>query len=120
MKYMALIYADERAVATANEQQKRELFAGFMKFTEDVKKAGQYQTGAPLEASSTATTIRVSGGKTVATDGPYAESKEQLAGYYILDCADLDQAMDLASRICRLYHHPDVAVEVRPVRQMPG
>ena len=120
MKYMALIYQDEKAAANLTQDQQQALFGGFMKFTEDVKAGGQYKTGAPLQRASTGTTIRVSEGKTIATDGPYAETKEQLAGYYIFECKDLKEAAGLAARICSLYPHPGVAVEVRPVWDMPG
>lgn len=119
MKYMALIYEDEKAMAALSPQEQQAMFGRYMKFTEEVTKAGQYRTGDPLEPTSTATTVRVAGGKTMTTDGPYAETKEQLGGFYIFDCKNLDEAVELAGRICRLHNHPGVAVEVRPVMAIP-
>jgi hypothetical protein len=120
MKYMAMIYHDEKAAATATPEQLQALFGNFMKFTAEVTASGQYQAGAPLQPSTTGTTVRVAQGKAVTTDGPFAETKEQLAGYYIFDCKDLDEAIELGGRICKLYTYPGSAVEIRPVRQMPS
>ena len=118
MKYMALIYHDEKAATTATKEQLEALFGNFMKFTADVTAAGQYNAGAPLQPSSTGTTVRATSDKVLTTDGPFAETKEQLAGYYIFDCKDLDEAIELGGRICKCYTYPGAAVEVRPVRQM--
>ncbi len=120
MKYMALIYHDEKAGAKATPEQMQALFGNFMKFTSDVAATGQYKAGAPLEPASTGTTVRAAQDKILTTDGPFAETKEQLAGYYIFECKDLDEAIELGGRICKCYTYPGAAVEVRPVRQMPG
>ncbi len=87
-----------------------------MKFTGDIKSTGQYQTGAPLQPTSTATSVRVRDGKRVVTDGPFAETREQLGGFYLVDAKDLDEAIALASRI------PSArmgTIEVRPVLEIP-
>ena len=85
---------------------------GYGAFTQEVKEKGLMVAGDPLEKSTTATTVRVRGGSTETTDGPYAETKEQLGGYYILDCKDLDEAIECAAKI------PSAAfgsIEIRPI-----
>jgi hypothetical protein len=108
MKYMLLIYSDE-----ANASENMDLTPWFA-YTQEAIKAGVYKAGAGLMPTSMATTVRVRGGRSLATDGPFAETKEQLGGYYILDCRDLDDAIAWASRI------PSVgsgSVEIRPVME---
>jgi hypothetical protein len=108
MKYALLIYGDESGEAPAEDQVMSEYFA----FTESVQKSGHMQAGEALEPVATAKTVRVRGGQTEATDGPFAETKEQLGGFYIVDCADLDEAIGIAARI------PGAkwgAIEVRPI-----
>ena len=86
-----------------------------MSFTQDIVKAGKFKAGDPLEPTSAATTVRVRNGKTLATDGPFAETKEQLGGYYLVEAKDLDEAVAIAARI------PDArigSIEVRPVRKI--
>ena len=85
-----------------------------MKFTEDVQKKNLMLGSNALQPVATATTVRVRGGKTETTDGPFAETKEQLGGYYLLDCKDLDQAIEYAARIPSAKNG---SVEVRPVMQ---
>ena len=108
MKYMLLIYEDER-----NSGENEDLGPWFA-YTQEAIKAGVYKAGAGLMPTSMATTVRVRAGKSMTTDGPFAETKEQLGGYYVLDCRDLDDAIAWASRI------PSVgrgSVEVRPVME---
>jgi hypothetical protein len=107
MNYALLIYEDESNHAGGEED-----LSPWMKYTEDTKKAGVYKGGAGLMPTAMATTVRVRGGKPLTTDGPFAETKEQLGGLYILDCKDLDEAIAWASRI------PSVgrgSVEIRPI-----
>ena len=78
---------------------------------------GWMEAGAPLEPTTTATTVRAKDGKVVTTDGPFAETKEQLGGYYIVDCADLDQAIEAAGRCPGAKYG---TMEVRPIRELPG
>jgi hypothetical protein len=120
MKYMAMIFEDEKAAANATQQQQEALFGGYMKFTAEVKASGHYLFGEPLQPTNTATTVRLSPArKAVTTDGPYAETKEQLGGFYIFECKDLDEAIQLASRICAIHTYSPATVEVRPVMPFP-
>ena len=111
MKYICLIYADEQVQAEQGEA----LFHEYNAFTESVIQAGKLVAGDPLESSGTATVVRVRDGATLTTDGPFAETKEQIGGYYILDCEDLDDAVEWAAKI------PSAktgGVEVRPLLKM--
>ncbi len=116
MQYMLLIYDDEKAAWKANEQQRGAMFQQYGQFTEGIRKSGAFVAGAPLQASTTATTVRGKNGKAVTTDGPFAETKEQLGGYYLVEAKNLDEALAIAGRI------PSVgaggAVEVRPIMDM--
>ena len=109
MKYMFMIYADEKAVAD------RAQMAAYGAYTEAMSMAGIIRGGDRLEASSTATTVRVAGGKSQVLNGPYAETKEQLAGYYLVEVADLDAALTWAARCPGASHG---AIEVRPLGAM--
>ena len=117
MKYMCLIYENEALAANQTEEERNAVFGGYMAFNEVVNAAGAMVAGDPLLETNTATTVRVRNGKTTTTDGPFAETKEQLGGYYILDCKDLDQALEFAAQI------PGAAngcVEVRPLMEVGG
>ena len=116
MEYMLLIYDDEKAVAKLSEKERGAIFQGYMAFTEDVRKSGAMKSGAPLQGSGTATTLSGRNGKTVTTDGPFAETKEQLAGYYVVEAKNLDEALAIAAKIPSLT--VGGSVEVRPVLQM--
>lgn len=116
MQYMFLLYYDESQLPAPGSAAQAELYQAYGAFTEGVNKAGAFKAGDPLQSSSTATVVRAPGkGGTVTTDGPFAESKEQLGGYYILECADLDEAVEWAAKIPAAWHG---SVEVRPVAQM--
>ncbi len=111
MKYMLLINTDP----DARDVDVDVISKDYMAFTETILKSGEMVAGDPLEGIDTATTVRVRDGHTTTTDGPFAETKETLAGYYIVDVADLDRALELAAQI------PDArygSIEVRPVRPM--
>jgi hypothetical protein len=86
----------------------------------ETERRGIFRGAEPLEPTATATTVRVRNGKAVMTDGPFAETKEQLAGYYILDCADLDEALEWAAKIPTACGGGEGCVEVRPLRPMPA
>ncbi|WP_031500849.1 YciI family protein [Bryobacter aggregatus] len=120
MKYMLLIYEDQAAYATSSEEQQHALFASYMKFTEELRASGRLVAGDALQPSMTATTVRVENSKRVSTDGPYAETKEQLAGYYIVQVKDIEEATAIADEICRLHTWNRVALEVRPVMEIGG
>ncbi len=112
MKYMCLIYGEEAKHPQAGTPEMNQLMQGYMAFTQVIREKNMMVAGDPLQPTATATTVRVRGGKTETTDGPFAETKEQLGGYYILDCKDLDEAIAYAARI------PTAAfgsVEVRPI-----
>ena len=114
MKYMLLIYTDP-AAWSGDPAQAEKMHAEYMTFTQDIINSGELVSGDALQGTETATTLRVRGNKTTTTDGPFAETKEHLGGFYIVDVKDLDRALELASRI------PDAAsggVEVRPVADM--
>ena len=117
-QYMLLIYEDPTASPAPNSPEAQQEFAEYGTFTEDVNKQGLFVSGAPLQPTDTATTVRVNGsGEAVLSDGPYVETKEWLAGYYLLECPDLDTATQQAARIPAARHG---AIEVRPVMEIPG
>jgi len=113
MQYMLLIYGSEANKLSPAEQG--QLMNEYMSFTQDIVKAGKFKAGDPLEPTSTATTVQVRNGKTVTTDGPFAETKEQLGGYYMVEAKDLDEAVSIAARIPTAKFG---SIEVRPVRKM--
>ena len=99
MKYMLLIYGDETAMAKLNEAARAALFRDYGQFSEGIRKSGNFLAGAPLRPTPTATTVRVREGKRLVTDGPFAETREQLGGYYLVEAKDLDEAIAIAARI---------------------
>ncbi len=112
MRYLLLIHDDESIFPRVSPQDMEKMMAEYYKFTEDLKASGAYQDSARLRPVATATTVRVRNGKALTTDGPFAETKEQLGGYYLIDVKDLDEAIRWASKI------PSAklgCVEVRPV-----
>ena len=117
MRYIFLIYENESLAAERSEEEGKAIFAGHMAFAESVRNAGVFLAGDPLLETNTATTVRIREGKTSNVDGPFAETKEQLGGYYILECKDLDQALGYASQIPTAGHG---SVEVRPIMEFDG
>jgi hypothetical protein len=116
-QYMLLIYDDPSSSPAPDSAQGQQEFQEYGTFTQDIQEKGLMVTGAPLQSVDTATTVRVrNGGEAVLSDGPFADTKEWLAGYYILDCADLDTATAQAARIPAARHG---AIEVRPIMDMP-
>jgi hypothetical protein len=115
MKYLCLIYAEESAMGKMTKEEGAAMMADYGTYTQDIQKSGHYVGGNPLQPTSTATTVRVRNGKVSTTDGPYAETKEQLGGYYLVEAKDLNDAIQVASRIpgARIG-----AIEVRPIRPM--
>jgi hypothetical protein len=112
MQYMILIYEDEKQFASLSEAEMNKVFADYMQYSKDLAAAGCLRGGAALQPIATATTVRVRGGKTATTDGPFAETKEQLGGYYIIDVANLDDAIKWAAKCPGA---PTGSIEVRPV-----
>ncbi|MEZ4414948.1 MAG: YciI family protein [Gemmatimonadota bacterium] len=110
MKYMLLLYEDE--ANWDGVEMTPEVMEPWMKYSQRVQEAGVYISGAGLQPTTAATTVRVRGGKVLTTDGPFAETKEQLGGYYLLECSDLDEALRWAAEIPIA---PVGSVEVRPL-----
>jgi hypothetical protein len=118
MRYMLLIYGDEAAGAKRSAQERSAIFQQYGEFTEGIQRSGAFLAGDPLQPTSAATTVRSKNGKAVPTDGPFAETKEQLGGYYIVEAANLDEALSIASRCPAV--RAGGAVEVRPIMEMGG
>ena len=115
MRYALLIYASEQDWASQSEEQAQAQFQDYMSFTKDIVDRGIYQSGEALQPTATATTVRVREGETLSTDGPFAETKEQLGGFYVVEAKDLDEAIEIAAKI------PDGrggSIEVRPIMEM--
>ena len=115
MKYMLLIYTSERQWAAMSPSEHQATMGEYRTFTESIRASGNMVGGDRLDTVGTATTVRVRESKTLTTDGPYAETKEQLAGYYIVEAKDIDDAIGIAARIPGAKYG---AVEVRPVPPM--
>ena len=112
MKYLCLIYDDEQKMAGMSQADGDAMMRDYFAFTEDIKKSGHYQAGEALKPVHTATSVRVRNGKLSTTDGPFAETKEQLGGFYLIDAKDLNDAIQIAGKI------PSArtgTIEVRPV-----
>jgi hypothetical protein len=112
MKYMLLIHDDEQAFQRLNESERQAIYGEYRKFSEEIVASGNYIGGSELQPTSSATTVRVRNGKRLVTDGPFAETREQLGGYYLVEAKDLDEAIALAGRI------PSAktgTIEVRPL-----
>jgi hypothetical protein len=118
MRYMLLVYTQENNNATPEEMAR--VFNGHLAVQEETKRRGIFRAAEPLQTTASATTVRMQGGKVLVTDGPFAETKEQLAGYYILDCADLDEALEWAAKIPSGCGGATGCIEVRPLRQVAG
>jgi len=116
MKYLLLIYESETAGNGLSEAEQGKIYQEYMDYTSRIRKNGNYIAGEALQPVSTATTVRVKNGKTLTTDGPFAETREQLGGFYMVEAKDLDEAIALAAGI------PAVrtgSIEVRPIMPTP-
>jgi hypothetical protein len=116
MRYMLLIYGDEQARVKMSEHERGAIFKQYVAFTETIQNSGAFQAGDPLQPTSTASTVRMKNGKTITTDGPFAETKEQLGGYYIVEAKNLDEALSIAGRVPAV--QMGGSVEVRPIMEM--
>jgi hypothetical protein len=112
VQYMALIYADEERWGALSDDERQELYGRYRTLSEDAQRAGVMVGGDELGPTRAATTVRVRGDETLVTDGPYAELKEALGGYFLFECDTLDEVLEWAARIPSAEHG---AVEVRPV-----
>src|SRR5574341_53062 len=114
MKYMLLVYMDEQAMT---DEEREHCYVESAQLTQDLHAQGHYLGAGPLHSVSTATSVRVRAGKRVVTDGPFAETREQLGGYYVIEAADLDEAIRIAERVPPVRYG---TVEIRPVIEIPG
>ncbi len=114
MKYMLLIYGDEQALS---EVEREDCYAESTQLARDIHSSGQYLAANPLQPTAMATSVRMRDGKRFVTDGPFAETREQLGGYFLVDAKNLDEAIAIAARIPMARQG---TVEVRPVMEIPG
>jgi hypothetical protein len=114
MKYMLLVYLDEQVLTEAEREQ---CYVKSAQLTQELNLSGHYVDASPLHPVVTATSIRVRDGKRLVTDGPFAETREQLGGYYVIEANDLDEAIGIAERIPPAQFG---TVEIRPVMQIDG
>jgi hypothetical protein len=112
MKYLCLIYENEKSFESISPAEGEAIMNEYFTFTEDIRKNGKYVAGEALQPTQTATTVRVRNGKVSTTDGPFAETKEQLGGFYMIEAKDLNDAIQVASRIPGARYG---SIEVRPV-----
>ena len=115
MKYMLLIYNNEQEWDGLTESQRQGIYGEFRQFRDQIAKTGQYVSGSQLQPVSSATTVKVRQGKHLLTDGPFAETREQLGGYYLVQAKDLDEAVEIAGRIPGARFG---TIEVRPLVEM--
>ena len=117
MKYLCLIYSDENKMAALPESERKAMMSEYLAFTDSIKRSGHLVAGERLQRTPTAVTLRSRNGKMSTTDGPFAETKEQLGGFYLIEARDLNDAIQVASRI------PGTrvgSIEVRPVWELNG
>ena len=114
MKYLCLIYDEEKKWASVSKAEGQAIMGEYMAFSEDIRKSGHMLGGDPLQPVATATTLWIRNGKLSTTDGPFAETKEQLGGFYLIEARDMNEAIQIAARI------PSArtgSIEVRPIQQ---
>ena len=114
MKYMLLVYLNEQAMS---ETEREHCYVESAQLTQELNSTGHYRDASPLHPISTATSVRIREGKRLVTDGPFAETREQLGGYYLVEARDLDEAIGIAERIPPARFG---TVEIRPVLEIPG
>jgi hypothetical protein len=115
MRYALLIYTTEPTEAPPEEAMKEEM-AAYDAFTREVRERGAYKGGEALQGTQSATTVQVRDGRTITTDGPFAETKEALGGFYLVEAADLDQAIKISAMIPAAKHG---SIEIRPIWELP-
>jgi hypothetical protein len=118
MRYMFLVYSTEAAEAAATPEAMQQVARLHQSVMTSARDRGVFLAADPLKPTSTATTVRTKDGTAITIDGPFAETKEQLAGYYILDCNDLDEAIEWARQIPSACFGGDGCIEIRPIREM--
>src|SRR5215212_5979618 len=115
MKYLCLIYDDEKKLAAMPKSESDAFMGEYFAFTEGIRKSGHYIGGEALQPVQTATTVRIRNGKVSTTDGPFAETKEQLGGFYLINAANLDDAIQVAAKIPSARFG---TIEVRPIMEL--
>jgi hypothetical protein len=115
VQYMVLIYDDEKSWHSRSEDERNAMFGEYYGFSDSIRE--QTLESAPLQPTSDATTVRVRNGETLVTDGPFAETKEQLGGFYLIDVETLDEAIEIASRVPSARYG---SIEVRPLMPVPA
>jgi hypothetical protein len=116
MEYLLLIYHTESQYAALSEPDLQKMYSGYRELREDLVQKNKYKGGNQLQPTATATTVRVRNGKQSITDGPFAETKEQLGGYFLIDARDIEEAKAIAARIPSAHSG---AIEVRPIVARP-
>lgn len=116
MRYLLMIYEVDRMNEPSQAESLAEL-SKYRAFTEETHRRKVFRGGEALEPTSSATTVRVRDGKTIVTDGPFAETKEFLGGFYLLDCRDLDEAIELAKKLPAVERG---SIEIRPIWELPA
>ena len=119
MRYMLLVYTREDAMARISSEEKQQIMNGHFAVMQETSARGVLESGEPLARTTTATTVRLQNGAPIITDGPFAETKEQLAGYYILDCKDLDEAIGWAAKIPTECGGQQGCIEIRLLPGIP-
>ena len=114
MQYLLMIYQNEAEYAKNDAATSQKMLSEYQAFTQSIIQSGNFKAGDRLRPASTATTVRVKDGKVMTTDGPFAETREQLGGYYLVEAKDLDEAIGIAARIPSVRHGYG-AIEVRPI-----
>ena len=114
LRYLCLIYSNEKDMGAMSQSEMDALMKEYFAFTDDIQKSGHHLGGEALQPVETATTVRVRNGKISTTDGPFAETKEQLGGYYLVEARDLNDAIQVAARIPSAR---EGCVEVRPIME---
>jgi len=117
MRYMLLMYRDEKLWGEMSQKEREAIYHQAVEYSEGLRKDGVFQAGDPLHLTSTATTLRLKNGRTITTDGPFAETKEQLGGYSLIEVKNLDEALSVAARNPLL--QGGHSIEVRPIRAGP-
>jgi hypothetical protein len=112
MNYLLLIYGNQADLAALSESDRNKMSNEYTEFTKSIVQAGHFKAGDRLKPTSSASTVRVRNGKTAITDGPFAETREQLGGYYLIEAKNLDEATAIAARVPGARHG---SIEVRPV-----
>src|SRR3954447_7375849 len=117
MQYLLLIYDAEASWQGMSDEQRNGLYGEYGAFGASIRESGNYLNGAQLQPTSTATSVRIRNGETLVTDGPFAETKEQLGGFYLIEAKDADEALEIASRIPSARYG---TIEVRPLVPVPA